>query len=410
MLKTFNNKNNLVQLITRCVQPQLGRHHYSTNTGDENNKPKTKTAILMLNLGGPQTLNDVEPFLTRLFTDRDIIKLPFQETVGRLIAKRRSPAVQKLYQSIGGGSPIGKWTEIQGKALSQRLDQLSPQSAPHKCYIGFRYASPLVDDAIQQMTKDGVTRAVAFSQYPQFSCTTTGSSLNNLWKSLETKGLESKFDWSIIDRWPLHEGFVSTVASKIQQALTHFANEAKRLNLIGEAAQPVLLFSAHSLPMRTVERGDPYPTEVAATVSAVVQTLGDQVPQHILCWQSKVGPLPWLVPKTSDTVVRLAKAGRNVIIVPIAFTSDHIETLSEIDIELKHLAHENGMKVFMRSESLNDDPKIIDAMADIVHRHISSGEQVANIKQYSLKCPGCIDETGTYCRTIRNPVSCHATA
>eukprot|EP01133_Synstelium_polycarpum_P003737 gene3737-4310_t len=361
---------------------------------------KPKTAVVMMNLGGPATLNDVQPFLTRLFSDRDIFKLPFQETMGAWIAKRRTPAVQKLYASIGGGSPIKRWTEAQGAKMVARLDEMSPQTAPHKFYIGFRYASPLMDDAIAEMQKDGVQRAVAFTQYPHYSCTTTGSSLNNLWATLEERGLEKAFKWSIIDRWPLNTLFIDALVARVKATLIKYEAEAVRL---GVTTPPVLVFSAHSLPMRTVARGDPYPGEIAATVAAVMARLGSDVP-HLLCWQSKVGPLPWLEPKTSLTVERLAKEGRNAIIVPVAFTSDHIETLSEIDIELRELAEANGMKIMMRTESLNDSPLLIEALADIVSQHLQSGQSVANPNAYDFKCPGCIDTTGQYCRTIRNPI------
>ncbi|EGG22223.1 ferrochelatase [Cavenderia fasciculata] len=382
----------------------------SSTTHNDIIPSKPKTAIVMLNLGGPQNLDEVEPFLTRLFSDRDIIKLPFQSIAGKVIAKRRTPAVRKLYEAIGGGSPIKKWTTLQGRAIEKILDARSPETAPHKTYIGFRYAAPLIDRALEEMKSDGVTRAIAFTQYPHYSCTTTGSSLNNLWKTLEQKGLERHFEWSIIDRWPLHGGFVNAITSNLEKAIEAFNTRAKELGMADE--KPVIVFSAHSLPMKTVERGDPYPGEIQATVQAVMDRLAVKEGRpttsdkyaSILCWQSKVGPLPWLVPKTVDIVTQLAKENKNCIVVPVAFTSDHIETLSEIDIELQHSAKENGMRLMIRSESLNDNPLIIDAMADIVHQHLVSKQSISNPTKYTFKCPGCIDQSHKYCRTIRNPI------
>ncbi|KAN0038866.1 hypothetical protein ACTA71_001058 [Dictyostelium dimigraforme] len=405
---------------------------YCTNGNNrninQNEKSKIKTGILMLNLGGPSKLEEVEPFLTRLFTDKEIFKLPFQKYTGTLIAKRRTNAVMKLYEAIGGGSPIRKWTEKQGELLSEMMDKISPETAPHKHYIGFRYSDPLIADTLDEMNKDNVERVVAFSQYPQYSCTTTGSSLNNLWKTLEEKQMQSKFKWSIIDRWQDHQGFINATVHKINKAYDQFNNKYKELNnnnnnnnsdssisnnnnnnnnkLNGD--KPVLVFSAHSLPMSTVEKGDPYPQEVAETVCRVMDNLKirDQETgkplEYILAWQSKVGPLPWLSPKTSFVIEQLAKKGRNAIVIPIAFTSDHIETLSEIDIELQHLAKNCGMKLLVRSESLNDDPLIISAMADLVNTHLKSNKTIHS-HQYQLKCPGCKDDS-TFCRTILNPI------
>jgi len=406
------NLNNNVTITTTDNEIIKNKNKNSNNnekviqsisiTKDEDKK--IKTAILMLNLGGPETLDDVEPFLTRLFSDRDIFKLPFQNIAGPLIAKRRSFAVKKLYESIGGGSPIKKWTDLQGKKITDLLDQISPETAPHKHYIGFRYSEPLIDTALESMKKDQVERVVAFSQYPQYSCTTTGSSLNNLWKALDSNKMENQFKWSIIDRWNKDTGFINATKTMVQRAIDKYNQQIKDKQLLYK--KPVLVFSAHSLPMSTVEKGDPYPQEIAETVGKVMESLGvcqiDNKPfQYILAWQSKVGPLPWLSPKTTVVIEKLAHENNNAIVIPIAFTSDHIETLSEIDIELQHTAKEAGMDLLVRSNALNDDPLIIDAMAQLVDRHLKSNKSIESI-QYHLKCPGCKGDE--YCRTIRNPI------
>ena len=169
------------------------------------------TAVVMLNLGGPATLDAVEPFLLELFSDREIIHLPLQSLLGPFIAKRRAPKVRARYAQIGGGSPILRWTQLQGQGMVERLDRLCPETAPHKAYIAFRYARPSSCDALAQMKADGVQRAVAFTQYPQYSISTTGSSLNELWRAQRRAGLERAFQWSVLDRWPTHPGFIAAL-------------------------------------------------------------------------------------------------------------------------------------------------------------------------------------------------------
>jgi ferrochelatase len=155
-------------------------------------------------------------FLSRLFHDGDLIPLPFQSALAPLIAKRRTPKIEKQYADIGGGSPILKWTRIQGEGMVKLLDEMSPETAPHKAYVAFRYANPLTETCLDEMKRDGVTRAVAFTQYPQYSCSTTGSSLNEMWKqtqSLVKEGQEQNIEWSVIDRWGVNEGFVDVSSS-----------------------------------------------------------------------------------------------------------------------------------------------------------------------------------------------------
>lgn len=350
-----------------------------------------KTGIVMLNLGGPATLDAVEPFLLQLFEDREIIQLPLQSVLGPFIAKRRTPKVQKLYEAIGGGSPILRWTEAQGHGMVERLDRLSPATAPHKFYVAFRYAAPFSDDALKAMKADGVERAVAFTQYPQFSCTTTGSSLNELWRAAGRLRMRDAFEWSIIDRWPTHPGFVSGMADTVREGLLQFPAE--------DRDKVLLLFSAHSLPLRVIERGDSYPQEVGATVQRVMEQLQFSHP-YLLAYQSEVGPVKWLGPSTERILHKLAAQGhRHVLVVPIAFTSDHIETLSELDREYGHLAQELGITYYRRAPALNDRPAFLDAMADIVAEHLSSGRPYG--PQYATRCAGC---TNPQCRNILNPV------
>lgn len=361
---------------------------------------KPPTAILMMNMGGPSTLDEVGDFLSRLFHDRELIQLPFQSRLAPLIARRRTPKIVAQYAKIGGGSPILRWTRTQGQAMASMLDELSPQTAPHKAYTAFRYARPLTEEALDEMKADGVTRAVAFTQYPQYSCSTTGSSLNELYREIQKrkeKGAEEgNIQWSVIDRWPTYPGLVDAFVKRLRDVLQTYPVE-KRDKI-------PIMFSAHSLPMQIVSgRGDPYPAEVAATVAAVMTKLGWSNPYRVT-WQSQVGPSSWLGPQTSDTVKGWAKQGyKDAIAVPIAFTQDHIETLYELDQELAEEAEEHGMHL-KRAESLNDEPIFLRALADITASHLSAfsstpdsdvGQHVWNqgntSRQMQLRCPGCVN-------------------
>ncbi|MCJ1422876.1 ferrochelatase hem15 [Sticta canariensis] len=384
---------------------------------------KGPTAMVFMNMGGPSTTGAVGDFLSRLFADADLIPLgPLQSYLGPLIARRRTPKIQKQYAAIGGGSPIRKWSEYQSSEMCKILDRISPETAPHKPYVAFRYADPLTEEMYAQLLDDGFGRgkggrAVAFTQYPQYSCSTTGSSLNELWKwrnRLEGKDTaggknpEGAIQWSVIDRWPVHPGLVEAFAQNVEAQLASYPKERRK--------QVVLLFSAHSLPMSVVNRGnclssktdlvhwrplpsdswnvrltsylgDTYPAEVAATVYAVMTRLSFSNPYR-LCWQSQVGPSAWLGAQTSDTVQAYVKKGQtDLVLIPIAFTSDHIETLFELDQEVIHEAGHPGVK---RAESLNGSKVFIEALADVAVNHLRSGESCS--RQMALRCQGCKSE------------------
>ena len=355
-----------------------------------------KTGIVMMNLGGPATLDDVGPFLLELFADREIIQLPLQRWLGPFIARRRTPKVRNLYAGIGGGSPILRYTEAQGRGMVARLDRISPETAPHKFYVAFRYTRPSSDDALRAMQADGVARAVAFTQYPQFSCSTTGSSLNELWRAAARTGLRDAFDWSVIDRWPVHQGFIDAMTETVGDGMEQFEP--------ADRAKVLILFSAHSLPLDVIDRGDAYPQEVGASVQRVVEQSGRSNP-YILAYQSDVGPVRWLGPSTAEVLRRIGARGQtHVLVVPIAFTSDHIETLSELDREYGEVAHQAGITHYKRAPALNDRPLFLDGLANIVRDHLDSG--ALHSSQYLTRCAGC---TNPQCRNILNPVKAAST-
>lgn len=342
----------------------------------------------MMNLGGPENGTKVEPFLSRLFSDPDIIPLGrFQKQLGPFIASRRSPGIVKQYEEIGGGSPIRKWTEKQSTEMTRVLDDISPSTGPHKSYIAFRYADPLTDEALDEMAADGVERVVAFSQYPHWSCTTAGSSLNELWRRCAAKNLE--FKWSVIDRWGMDTRYIKAIQGCILDGLSQFPVE--------ERDSVMIVFSSHSLPQKVVDKGDAYPMEVAGTVQSVMNGLKLEN-SFIHAWQSKVGFLPWIIPKTQDILSGLGKQGtKNVLVVPVGFTSDHVETLYELDIEYREVAEKAGIQKYIRARSLNDDPDFIQALAHLVKDHLESGR--SSSPQYTRKCAHC---SNPECRKIPN--------
>jgi protoporphyrin/coproporphyrin ferrochelatase len=348
------------------------------------------TGIVLMNLGGPQNTAEVAPYLRRMFLDRELIPLPFQQTLGSFIAARRAPKVARKYAEIGGGSPILRWTEKQAQGMLHWLRELAPDLGLCKSYIAFRYAEPLTATALKAMQSDGVRRAVAFTQYPQWSCSTTGASLNELWRESARLRLRDSFKWSVIDRWHTHPGFIDALADTVRNGLAQF-DAPDRDNVL-------LLFSAHSLPLSVIDRGDAYPQEVGATVQHVMAALGFSH-EFLLAYQSDIGPVKWLGPNTEKVLIALgARKRRHVLIVPVAFTSDHIETLHEIDIEMSETAHRAGV-MLKRAPALNDSPIFLRAMAEIVIDHLRAG--VAHSTQYKLKCPGC---DNALCRTVLNQI------
>ncbi|XP_026325617.1 ferrochelatase, mitochondrial [Hyposmocoma kahamanoa] len=340
---------------------------------------KPKTAIIMLNMGGPKTTDQVGDYLHRIMTDRDMIQLPVQNKLGPWIAKRRTPEVTKKYEEIGGGSPILKWTQTQGKLLTEELDKVSKLTAPHKPYVAFRYVPPFTEETFEQIEKDRIERAVIFSQYPQYSCATTGSSMNAIFDFYKNRKVPP-IQFSIIERWGSHPLLARVFAERIREKLTLFDPKLRNNVLI--------LFTAHSLPLKAVSRGDTYPHEIAASVSQVMTQL--KVPNpHRLVWQSKVGPLPWLEPYTDDAIKLYSRQGhKHMILVPIAFVNEHIETLHELDIEYcDEIAKEAGVVQIERAATPNDHPIFIQTLVDVVNTHLQQGPRISS--QFLTQCVHC---------------------
>jgi ferrochelatase len=311
------------------------------------------TGVVLLNMGGPDSLSAVRPFLARLFSDRELIRLPAafltQPLFAWIVSGLRARKVRRYYEEIGGGSPIAALTERQRRALQEAL---LATGGNIRVYVGMRYWHPLSKHAALEMKEDGVTRAVALPLYPQYCSATTGSSLNDLRRWVKWAGCT--FPVSEIRSYPEHPKYIAALAGTVASAI----GGADRNGMF-------LLFSAHGVPKAMIDGGDPYQAETERTVAAVMRRFPD-IP-HGISYQSRAGRAVWLSPDTVDEVTRLAREGvRTLVVVPVSFVSDHIETLHELDIRLAARAREAGIQSFLRAPALNDAPAFIDALKDIV--------------------------------------------
>jgi protoporphyrin/coproporphyrin ferrochelatase len=319
-----------------------------------------KTGILLLNLGGPDSLEGVRPFLTRLFSDREIIKLPGgplgQAMIGRMIARARTREVQENYRKIGGGSPIVCWSTLQGRGLVERL---RARGHDVEFALAMRYWNPDSDEALAQLERADVDRLLSLTMYPHYSTATTGSSVRELLRAMKRRGCRLSLDR--IDVWFDHPGYLDAIAARTLEALATFP----------PGSRPTLLVSAHGLPQHFIDEGDPYPEQIRATMEGVLRRL-PEIP-HTLGYQSRVGPVPWIGPSTDAEINRLAAEGvKELLVLPISFVSDHIETLYEVDMLYGDQARARGIATFRRVASLNDFPPFLDALADLVAPRLSA--------------------------------------
>ena len=321
--------------------------------------------VLLLGMGGPESLDEVRPFLRALFQDNDIVPLPFgprvQRAFGWLVSALRAPKAKRFYAALGGLSPQRRTSEAQARALSRRLDLEASTCAPWRSYLAFRYARPLTDEALEAARLDGVNRLFVLPLYPQYSMVTTGSSLRELDRGFRRIGWRPREVVTIRDYCD-DERYVAALATSVARTLGELGPR--------DRAEALLLFSAHALPMRVVRRGDPYPEQVEATIRAVVARLGEAAPPHVLCYQSQARPfVRWIGPRTDETIERLAREGSKVmVVVPVSFVAEHVETLYEIDVLYAELARKSGVRVFRRTPALGEDTQFVGALAAIVLR------------------------------------------
>ena len=325
-------------------------------------EPK-KVGVVLFQLGGPDTLEAVEPFLYNLFCDPDIINFPgsflARKPLAKLISTTRSKTVGKHYAEIGGGSPIRRLTNEQAVALQASLNA----HIPARVVVAMRYWHPSTQEAIDALESEPYDELVLLPLYPQYSLATTSSSLKE-WNRL----YKPRVPVRLIDHFYDHPDYVAGIVERIDSVL----------NSIPDPGSVVLVFSAHGLPLSLIEKGDPYPKHIEATVQLVRQ-LGAWSNPHILCYQSRVGPQKWLQPSLTATIESLAKEGvRRMLVVPISFLTEHIETLHEINIEAREQAETLGVHDFYTMPALNDSPLLIRGLADLVLRAVGMRAGVAS--------------------------------
>lgn len=319
-----------------------------------------RVGVVLFQLGGPDTLAAVEPFLYNLFCDPDIIDFPFsrigRRPLAKLISTTRAKKAAQHYAVIGGGSPIRRFTEQQAAALEAELPGRGIEA---RCVVAMRYWHPFTEEAIAQLRHAEVEQVVLLPMYPQYSSTTTGSSLNE-WKRRWNDAAPS----SCVPPFYRNPLYLAAITDRINEALVQFPHPE----------DVHLLFSAHSVPMAVIEKGDPYQKQIEETVALVMEQ-GASTNPHSLCYQSKVGASRWLQPSLHTTLRRLAsEKQREVCIIPISFVSDHVETLGEIDHCAREEARQLGMERFVMMQGLNDSPKFIQALATEVINAVGERE------------------------------------
>lgn len=339
---------------------------------------KPRVFIFLLQLGGPKTQADIPAFLEELFDD--VLPLPkfLRRRAGRLIAKRRTPEVAPLYQEIGGGSPLLANTEAQAEALIAALSERGLQA---DVGLAMRYAPPRLDVSLEAARKlPADVPWLVLPLYPQYSYATTRSSLDELYDALRPEEFERLH---VVEAYPAQPRYLDALADTVAQSVRQLPAAAQR--------HAKVLFSAHGLPMKLVREGDPYPRHIERTLVGAVQRLEAELGHpidHELSYQSRVGPVKWLTPSTEDTLKRLgAEKVQSVVVVPIAFVSEHIETLHELDIQLRDTAQEAGVKHYLRAPTVSVHPAFIEALCQVTQAALQLGPQALAVSRCGA-CPG----------------------
>ena len=335
-----------------------------------NSRPHETIGVILLNLGGPDSIQAVKPFLYNLFSDRQIIRLgpPFmQRPLAWLISELRSKKTEKYYSLIGGKSPIAEITAAQAGALENELNSsgIPDSSSPvFRVYTGMRYWHPLIEDVIPRMHGEGIKKIIGLGLYPQYSVATSGSSFSKFDEVVSRYQMETVR----IESWYNNPYYIDALVDVIKKGFDSFSPST--LNPHPSSLDDVhVLFSAHSLPQKIIDQGDPYVDQIMGTILEILKKI--DMKWH-LSYQSKSGPVKWLEPSTEEKIRELAKEGvRNLLVVPISFVSDHIETLYEIDILYKDLAESLGVRL-RRVESLNTLPLFIKALKDVVLKGLAA--------------------------------------
>lgn len=334
-----------------------------------------RTAVVLLNLGGPDKPESVEPFLFNFFRDPAIIDAPnpIRWLIAKLIQKRRGPVAREIYSHLGGGSPILKLTEAQAEALQAELGEVAG-GHEFRCFVCMRYWHPMSPEVARQVKEYGADRVVLLPLYPQYSTTTTGSAIKAWREAAADAGLTAVEH--LVCCYPDHPGFVEAMAELARPVI-----EEARAD-----GTPRLLLSAHGLPKQIIEKGDPYQRQIEQSAKAIVERLAIDGLDHLVSYQSKVGPLEWLGPSTEDEIERAGRDQVSLVVLPVAFVSDHSETLVELDIEYRELAEEKGVPGYRRVPALNSHPAFIACLADLVRNALKTDEPLACAEDSDCGC------------------------
>ena len=331
-----------------------------------------KKAIILFNLGGPDKLKNVKPFLFNLFNDPAILNLPtlLRYPLAKLISNRRAPTAKKIYEELGGSSPILKLTTDQSNALEKKLNQ-NDNKNEYKCFIVMRCWHPRAEKVINDVRSYEPEEVVLLPLYPQYSAATSGSSIKE-WKEVCKKN-DYKIKTSTICCYPTDPLFIKSHVNEIKKKIENLKNYK-------------LIFSAHGLPEKNIKKGDPYQWQVEQSVRNIIKNLDIKNLDWILSYQSRVGPLKWIGPSTDNIIVENSKLGKKIVLVPIAFVSEHSETLVELDIEYKELADKNGCTDYLRVPALGTNSDFIGSLASLI---INKKEKkfTENLYPPEIQCP-----------------------
>jgi protoporphyrin/coproporphyrin ferrochelatase len=326
-----------------------------------------RVGILLMQMGGPRHLEEVEPYIQRLFADRNLVRLPlpvsfFQKPLSHWVARRRAPEVRRQYQSIGGGSPNNRTTIAQAAALQERLNgPTSGESATeYRCFAAMTYTPPSTAEALQMALDQGCEQILAISLFPHYSTASTGASMSDLQRACGSTAIKET-SLQVIDRWGVNNLYLDALAQRCGNSL-----DAARA---AHTHAPHLVISAHGIPLSYLKRGDPYLREIQASVAGLMSRLPkDQA--FTLCFQSRATPVKWVQPATEQSLRMLGQGGhRNLVVLPISFVNDHIETLYEIDQLLADIATSSGVEHYARVPAFNADPDLIGILENLVKNH-----------------------------------------
>jgi ferrochelatase len=336
-----------------------------------------KKAVILFNLGGPDKPESIEPFLFNLFNDPAIINIPsiFRYPLAKFISKKRTPVAKNIYKKIGNKSPILELTQDQAKSLENSLSK----KGDYKCFVVMRCWHPRASDVIKKVREHNPEEIILLPLYPQYSTSTSGSSINE-WADLckkENYHVKTK----TICCYPTENNFIASHISLIKKTLKAIEDDNFKL-----------IFSAHGLPRSKIKKGDPYQWQVEETIKKIMSNLENENLNYVISYQSRVGPLRWIGPSTDEVIIKYSKEKKGIVIVPIAFVSEHSETLVELDIEYKKLAEKNGCSFYKRVQALGTEENFIKGLAELVLKQETRGNFISSLmcpNKY-IKCP-CLE-------------------